>query len=83
MKGKSGFDKFNEFHDSTILLIKIMGGIIGIGVLLLLLLAAIAVPESRPLSIPLLGALILGFFSHKKDDADTDADNSHNNDDPA
>ena len=69
MKGKSGFDKFNEFHDSTISLIKIMGGIIGIGVLLLLLLAAIAVPESRPLSIPLLGALILGFFSHKKDAA--------------
>ena len=75
MKGKSGFDKFNEFHDSTISLIKIMGGIIGIGVLLLLLLAAIAVPESRPLSIPLLGALILGFFSHKKAD-DEDNDNA-------
>ena len=75
MKGKSGFDKFNEFHDSTILLIKIMGGIIGLGVLLLLLLAAIAVPESRPLSLPLLGALILGFFSHKKAD-DEDNDNA-------
>ena len=77
MKGKSGFDKFNEFHDSTILLIKIMGGIIGLGVLLLLLLAVIAVPDSRPLSIPLLAALILGFCSHKNKNS-SDEDNNDN-----
>ena len=75
MKEKSGFDKFNEFHDSTILLLKIVGGIFGVLVFLFLLLVSIAIPETCPLSIPLLGALILGFFSHKKAD-DEDNDNA-------